>query len=64
MTIDWNHFTPWTSLIGGLLFGLLATLFIRLNGRALGISGRILAGMWLFDWASNTRLSLRVEGAR
>lgn len=39
MTIDWNHFTPWTSLAGGLLLGLAAALFILLNGRILGISG-------------------------
>lgn len=39
MTIDWNHFTPWTSLIGGILLGLSAALFILLNGRVLGISG-------------------------
>jgi len=39
MTIDWNHFTPWTSLIGGVLLGLSAALFILLNGRVLGISG-------------------------
>ena len=39
MMIDWNHFTPWTSLIGGVLLGLSAALFILLNGRVLGISG-------------------------
>lgn len=39
MTIDWNHFTPWTSLAGGILLGLSAALFILLNGRVLGISG-------------------------
>lgn len=39
MTIDWTHFTPWTSLIGGVLLGLSAALFILLNGRVLGISG-------------------------
>jgi uncharacterized membrane protein YedE/YeeE len=39
MTIDWTHFTPWTSLAGGLLLGLAAALFILLNGRILGISG-------------------------
>jgi uncharacterized protein len=39
MTIDWNHFTPWTSLAGGLLLGLAAALFILLRGRVLGISG-------------------------
>jgi uncharacterized protein len=39
MTIDWNHFTPWTSLAGGLLIGVAAAAFILLNGRVLGISG-------------------------
>ncbi len=39
MTIDWNHFTPWTSLAGGILLGLASALFILLNGRVLGISG-------------------------
>ncbi len=39
MTIDWNHFTPWASLTGGILLGLAAALFILLNGRVLGISG-------------------------
>ena len=44
MTIDWIHFTPWTSLAGGLLLGLASALFIVLNGRVLGISG-ILGGL-------------------
>jgi uncharacterized membrane protein YedE/YeeE len=39
MTIDWNHFTPWTSLAGGLLLGLAVAGVILLNGRVLGISG-------------------------
>ena len=39
MTIDWNHFTPWASLGGGILLGLASALFILLNGRILGISG-------------------------
>jgi uncharacterized protein len=39
MTIDWIHFTPWSSLAGGLLLGLAAAMFILLNGRVLGISG-------------------------
>lgn len=34
-----SHFTPWTSLAGGLLIGLAASLFILLNGRIMGISG-------------------------
>jgi len=44
MTIDWNHFTPWASLVGGILLGLASALFILVNGRILGISG-ILGGM-------------------
>ena len=39
MTIDWANFTPWSSLAGGALIGLAATLFILLNGRIAGISG-------------------------
>jgi uncharacterized membrane protein YedE/YeeE len=39
MNIDWAHFTPWTSLAGGVLIGIAASLFILLNGRILGISG-------------------------
>lgn len=44
MTLDWTHFTPWTSLAGGILLGVAAALFILLNGRVLGISG-ILGGL-------------------
>ncbi|HWI82030.1 YeeE/YedE family protein [Ramlibacter sp.] len=44
MTIDWNHFTPWASLAGGLMIGLAAALFVLLSGRLLGISG-ILGGL-------------------
>ena len=39
MTIDWNNFTPWTSLIGGLIIGLATVLFLMFNGRIAGISG-------------------------
>ncbi len=39
MTIDWNSFTPWTALAGGLMLGLASALFILINGRILGISG-------------------------
>ena len=39
MLIDWNHFTPWASLTGGILLGLASALFILVNGRILGISG-------------------------
>jgi uncharacterized membrane protein YedE/YeeE len=44
MNIDWQHFTPWASLIGGLLLGLASAVFILINGRILGISG-ILGGL-------------------
>ena len=39
MHIDWNHFTPWSALAGGILLGLAASLFILVNGRVLGVSG-------------------------
>lgn len=39
MTIDWTHFTPWASLLGGAMIGLSAALFILVFGRILGISG-------------------------
>ena len=44
MTIDWQHFTPWASLAGGMLIGLAAALLILFNGRIAGISG-ILGGL-------------------
>ena len=42
--IDWAHFTPWTSLAGGILIGIAAAMFLLLNGRIAGISG-ILGGL-------------------
>lgn len=39
MHIDWNHFTPWAALAGGLILGLAAAAFVLLHGRILGISG-------------------------
>lgn len=41
MTIDWQHFTPWASLLGGALIGLAVLIFILFNGRIAGISGII-----------------------
>jgi uncharacterized membrane protein YedE/YeeE len=41
MQIDWNNFTPWASLAGGLVLGLASAMFVLLNGRVLGISGII-----------------------
>ena len=39
MIIDWTHFTPWTSLAGGLLIGLATALLLLFSGRIAGISG-------------------------
>ena len=39
MSIDWNSFTPWAALAGGLLIGAAAAMFVLLNGRIAGISG-------------------------
>ena len=44
MAIDWAHFTPWASLLGGVVLGLASAIFILFNGRILGISG-ILGGL-------------------
>ena len=39
MSIDWTHFTPWSSLAGGLLIGLATALLLLLSWRIAGISG-------------------------
>lgn len=39
MHIDWSSFTPLTSLAGGLVIGVAASIFILVNGRVAGISG-------------------------
>ena len=44
MTIDWNAFTPWSALLGGMIIGLSAAMFALLNGRVAGISG-VLGGL-------------------
>ena len=44
MTIDWNSFTPWASLAGGVIIGIAAAMFILINGRIAGISG-VLGGL-------------------
>ena len=45
MNIDWSHFTPFTSLTGGVILGLASAIFILVNGRILGISG-IVGGLF------------------
>jgi uncharacterized protein len=47
MTIDWNQFTPYSALAGGLLIGLAAAMLLLLNGRIAGISG-IVGGLLRF----------------
>ena len=42
--IDWAHFTPWTSLAGGVLIGAATAMLLLFNGKIAGISG-ILGGL-------------------
>jgi hypothetical protein len=44
MSIDWNAFTPWSALAGGVLIGIATAMFALLNGRIAGISG-VLGGL-------------------
>ena len=39
MAIDWNAFTPWSALAGGVLIGSAAAMLVLLNGRVAGVSG-------------------------
>ena len=44
MVIDWLSFTPIPSLLGGVILGVAAALYVLLHGRILGISG-IVSGL-------------------
>lgn len=44
MHIDWMSFTPIPSLLGGIILGVAAALYVLLHGRILGISG-IVSGL-------------------
>ena len=48
ITIDWSHFTPFASLVGGALIGLATVILLLWNGRIAGISG-IVGGVLRFD---------------
>ncbi|MCE7506077.1 YeeE/YedE family protein [Polynucleobacter sp. IMCC30063] len=54
MHIDWTVFTPFPALLGGIILGLAAALYIHLHGRILGVSGIVggltkpEAGDWLW----------------
>lgn len=44
MTFDWQHFTPISSFLGGILIGIATALLLLINGRIAGISG-IVSGL-------------------
>ena len=44
MQINWLEFTPGPALLGGMILGLAAALYVHLHGRILGISG-IISGL-------------------
>ena len=44
MQINWLEFTPGPALLGGVILGLAAALYVHLHGRILGISG-IISGL-------------------
>jgi uncharacterized membrane protein YedE/YeeE len=44
MQIDWLSFTPIPALLGGMILGIAAALYVLLHGRILGISG-IVSGL-------------------
>jgi uncharacterized membrane protein YedE/YeeE len=54
MNLDWNAFTPWSALAGGLLIGLAAAALIVFNGRIAGISGIIGQLLQGSTWAAPT----------
>ena len=45
MHLDWNAFTPAASLVGGLLIGLAAALYVLGVGRIAGIAGIVAAAL-------------------
>lgn len=57
MTIDWQNFTPWASLAGGILIGLSAGFLALRSGRILGVSGFV-SGLFDRDDEWTSRLML------
>ncbi len=43
--INWEEFTPWSALAGGMVIGIATALFLLFNGRIAGISG-IVGGLF------------------
>lgn len=64
MTIDFAHFTPYSSLIGGALIGLAAFILMVFNGRVMGVSGILgnaltnnpINGLWRWFFLAGTVL--------
>lgn len=61
MNIDYSHFTPWASLVGGGLIGISASVYILGLGRIAGIAGIVggaLQGLVRGSWrGQSVRLS-------
>lgn len=57
MSIDWLHFTPWASLVGGLAIGVSAGFLAWRSGRVLGVSGFV-SGLFDRDGEWTARLAL------
>ena len=65
MQIDWLSFTPIPSLVGGMILGVAAALYVLLHGRILGISG-IVSGLLhpqVGDWTWRLSLTLGLLSA-
>ena len=59
LIINWQNFTPGSSLVGGMLIGLASALLVVLRGKIAGISG-ILGGLIDTDTSANSHRLWRV----
>ena len=59
LIINWQNFTPGSSLVGGMLIGLASALLVVLRGKIAGISG-ILGGLIDTDTSANSHRRWRV----
>jgi uncharacterized protein len=57
-----ENFTPVTSIIGGLLIGLAASVLLWTNGKISGISGILAGSLFTFSQDGFWRLALGVYG--
>ena len=55
MQLDWNSFTPWASLAGGLTIGLAAALYVLGVGRIAGIAGIVGSALQSLRWLRSPR---------